>query len=80
MSNSILDKPGKLDAEEWAAMKMHAVHGEAIISKVAAFKSFAFVAAAHHERLDGQGYPRGLAGDNIPFKRASSPPPTCLTP
>jgi HD-GYP domain-containing protein (c-di-GMP phosphodiesterase class II) len=47
---------------------MHAVHGEAILSKVAAFESFAFVAAAHHERLDGKGYPRGLAGDNIPFE------------
>ncbi len=68
VSNSILDKPGKLDADEWAAMKMHAAHGEAILSKVAAFESFAFVAAAHHERLDGKGYPRGLAGDNIPFE------------
>jgi HD-GYP domain-containing protein (c-di-GMP phosphodiesterase class II) len=68
VSNSILDKPGKLDADEWAAMKMHAVHGEVILSQVAAFESFAFVAAAHHERLDGKGYPRGLAGDNIPFE------------
>ena len=68
VSNSILDKPGKLDADEWATMKMHAAHGEAILSKVAAFGSFAFVAAAHHERLDGKGYPRGLAGDDIPFE------------
>ena len=68
VSNSILDKPGKLDADEWSAMKMHAVHGEVILSQVSAFESFAFVAAAHHERLDGKGYPRGLAGDQIPFE------------
>lgn len=65
VSNSILDKPGKLDADEWAAMQSHAVHSETILSRIAAFGDLAPIAAAHHERLDGKGYPRGLAGDQI---------------
>lgn len=65
VSNSVLDKPGKLDAEEWAAMKLHAVYSEQILSRIAAFSDMAGIAAAHHERLDGKGYPRGLKGDAI---------------
>jgi HD-GYP domain-containing protein (c-di-GMP phosphodiesterase class II) len=65
VSNSILDKPDKLDADEWAAMKLHAVHSETILSRISAFSDLAAIAAAHHERLDGKGYPRGLKGDEI---------------
>jgi HD-GYP domain-containing protein (c-di-GMP phosphodiesterase class II) len=65
VSNSILDKPDKLDPDEWAAMKMHATHTETILSRIAAFGSLASIAAAHHERLDGKGYPRGLRGNQI---------------
>jgi HD-GYP domain-containing protein (c-di-GMP phosphodiesterase class II) len=65
VSNSILDKPGKLDLGEWEAMKLHAVYSETILSRIAAFGALARVAAAHHERLDGKGYPRGLSGDEI---------------
>lgn len=68
VSNSILDKPGKLDPDEWAAMKMHAVHSETILSRIAAFGELAVIAAAHHERIDGNGYPRGLKGDEIAFE------------
>ena len=65
VSNAILDKPGKLDDTEWTAMKMHAAHSETILSRIAAFRDLAAVAGAHHERLDGKGYPRGLQGDAI---------------
>jgi HD-GYP domain-containing protein (c-di-GMP phosphodiesterase class II) len=65
VSNSILDKPGKLDEVEWEAMKQHAAYSETILSRIAAFGDLAGVAGAHHERLDGKGYPRGLAGDQI---------------
>jgi HD-GYP domain-containing protein (c-di-GMP phosphodiesterase class II) len=68
VSNSILDKPGKLDDEEWEAMKRHAAYTEVILSRVKAFESIAFIAASHHERMDGKGYPRGIAGDEIPFE------------
>jgi HD-GYP domain-containing protein (c-di-GMP phosphodiesterase class II) len=65
VSNSILDKPGKLDDAEWAAVKAHAAYTEAILSRIGAFSELARVSAAHHERLDGKGYPRGLMADEI---------------
>jgi hypothetical protein len=48
---------GALDPDEWMAMKMHAAHSETILSRIAAFRGLAPIAAAHHERLDGNGYP-----------------------
>ena len=65
VSNSVLDKPGKLDADEWAAVQAHAAYTEAILSRIGAFSELAVVSAAHHERLDGKGYPRGLLADQI---------------
>lgn len=65
VSNSVLDKAGKLDSEEWAAVKLHASYTETILSRIGAFSELARVAAAHHERLDGGGYPRGLMADAI---------------
>ena len=79
VSNSILDKPGKLDEAEWEAMKQHAAHSETILSRIAAFGDLAGVAGAHHERLDGKGYPRGLPPIRSSSRRASSPPPTSST-
>lgn len=65
VSNTILDKPGKLDADEWAAIKQHAAYSEEILARVPPFAELAQMAAAHHERLDGGGYPRGLTDGNI---------------
>ncbi len=65
VSNSVLDKPGKLDPGEWAAMQKHAALGEMVLSRIAAFGELAMIAGAHHERLDGKGYPRGLKGNEI---------------
>ena len=65
VSNSVLDKPGKLDADEWAAVQAHAAYTETILGRIDAFAELARVAAAHHERLDGKGYPKGLSGDEI---------------
>jgi len=65
VSNTVLDKPGKLDAAEWDAVKKHAVFTEEILSRIPQFSELAVVAAAHHERLDGKGYPRGLSADAI---------------
>ena len=65
VSNSVLDKPGKLDDEEWAAVKAHAMYTETILSRINAFSELARVSAAHHERLDGKGYPRGVMADEI---------------
>jgi HD-GYP domain-containing protein (c-di-GMP phosphodiesterase class II) len=65
VSNQVLDKPGKPDADEWASIRLHPAESEAILRRVHAFHDIAPVAAAHHERLDGKGYPYGLAGDEI---------------
>jgi HD-GYP domain-containing protein (c-di-GMP phosphodiesterase class II) len=65
VSNFILDKPGKLDADEWDAVKKHALFTEQILSRIPQFAELAVVAAAHHERLDGKGYPRGITADSI---------------
>lgn len=68
VSNSILDKPGKLDPAEWAAIQQHPLHTYEILSRIAPFRRWARLAGAHHERLDGRGYPWGLAGESIPLE------------
>lgn len=65
VSNSVLDKAGSLDRLEWDAVKLHAEFSERILSRISAFSELAVVAGAHHERLDGTGYPRGLKADEI---------------
>ncbi|WP_275944336.1 HD-GYP domain-containing protein [Massilia sp. Dwa41.01b] len=65
VSNSVLDKAGALDREEWAEVRRHAEYTEAILSRIDAFAELARIAGAHHERLDGTGYPRGLHADAI---------------
>ncbi|TPP11663.1 HD-GYP domain-containing protein [Rhizobium glycinendophyticum] len=68
VSNSVLDKPGRLEGEEWQQMKRHAEFSETILSRIAAFSDLALIGGAHHEKLDGSGYPRGLKGDEISFE------------
>lgn len=65
VSNSVLDKAGALDPEEWEAVRLHASYTETILSRISAFGELARIAGAHHERLDGGGYPRGLKADQI---------------
>ena len=65
ISNRILDKPGPLTDAERVRFKEHPLLGERILGRVPGFGSLAAVASAHHERLDGGGYPRGLAADEL---------------
>jgi HD-GYP domain-containing protein (c-di-GMP phosphodiesterase class II) len=65
VSNTILDKPGKLDPTEWAQVKRHPELTWQILSRVPAFRSIALDAAAHHERLDGGGYHLGLPANRL---------------
>lgn len=60
VSNRILDKPGKLDSDEWTLMQGHAAATTAILSRIGAMGDMALIAGAHHERLDGKGYPLGM--------------------
>ncbi|MGQ0815233.1 MAG: HD-GYP domain-containing protein [Gemmatimonadota bacterium] len=65
VSNRILDKPGKLDAAEWESMKQHPKYTLEVLRRVRAFEEFAITAALHHERLDGNGYPWRMRGDQL---------------
>jgi putative nucleotidyltransferase with HDIG domain len=65
VSSRILDKPGKLTQDEFAAMKEHPRFSLQILERVACFRSLAGMAAAHHERLDGTGYHLGLAAFDL---------------
>ena len=65
VSNTILDKNGPLDDDEWRSMRNHASLSEVILARVALFHEMARIGGSHHERLDGKGYPRGLAADQI---------------
>lgn len=59
--NEILNKPGKLTEEEFVIMKSHVVHGCSILRRSPGIAQVSFdVAAQHHERFDGSGYPLGL--------------------
>lgn len=66
VSNRVLDKPGPLDPEERAHMNRHADLTHRILAPLAPLREVAEAAACHHERLDGSGYVRGLAGDAVP--------------
>ena len=64
----VLNKPGKLTAEEFELMKQHAVRGYKLLLSHRDLPSIAIdVAHGHHERLDGQGYPRGLGATLIAY-------------
>ena len=65
VSNQILDKNGKLTDEEWQSVRRHPAQSRMILSRIAAFQELARIAGDHHERLDGKGYPRGIAESEI---------------
>ena len=68
ISNLILDKPGKPTEAEFAQIRRHPEFTQRILEQVSAFGTLAEVCGGHHERLDGKGYHRGLAGEQIPFE------------
>jgi len=65
ISNSILDKPGKLTEAEFGEIRKHPVYSQSILANIEIFADIAPVAGGHHERLDGKGYPNGLKGAEI---------------
>jgi len=75
IKDNILLKPAKLTAEEFNEMKRHTFFGEKVIEKIqestkeSVFLTHAkIMAGTHHEKWDGTGYPRGIAGSNIPLQ------------
>ncbi len=66
--DSILNKPGKLNEDEWVIMKRHSEIGSRITQSVPEFVRISDYILSHHERWDGKGYPRGLKGKEIPIQ------------
>jgi HD-GYP domain-containing protein (c-di-GMP phosphodiesterase class II) len=64
---SLLGKDGPLTLEERRQMQEHSAIGERILREVAAYDDIATIVRHHHERIDGQGYPDGIIGANIPM-------------
>ncbi len=74
VSDAILNKPGELSADEFGVVKTHAEKGAAALRQLETnndeqlfFKYAETIAAAHHEKWDGSGYPQGLKGEDIPL-------------
>jgi len=66
--DAILHKPSSLSSDEWKIMRRHPEIGRQILEQAGGiFQQLASIVVAHHERWDGQGYPHGLAGEDIPI-------------
>lgn len=65
VSNSILDKPGKLTESEWAAVRKHPHYSYEILKRIPNFGDLSEIAASHHEKLDGSGYFRGMTAERL---------------
>lgn len=63
---TILNKKGRLDDEEFKAIKQHPSIGDQILSSISESPYLSIGAKSHHERYDGRGYPEGLKGEDIP--------------
>jgi putative nucleotidyltransferase with HDIG domain len=66
--NSVLDKQGKLDANEWQMIREHPRLTREILSRISQFHELALIAGAHHEKLDGSGYPDRLPASRLPLE------------
>jgi HD-GYP domain-containing protein (c-di-GMP phosphodiesterase class II) len=66
---AIINKPGKLTPAEWEVVKTHTIEGQRMLLRLGGFmREVAATVRAHHERWDGNGYPDGLAGTDIPLE------------
>jgi putative nucleotidyltransferase with HDIG domain len=67
LDDAILKGDTRLDDEQWELVKRHPEEGARIVRLLEGQEAVAEIIHAHHERIDGRGYPRGLAGDDIPL-------------
>jgi HD-GYP domain-containing protein (c-di-GMP phosphodiesterase class II) len=68
ISDKVLNKKGKLNEENWEAIKVHPRLGANIVSNIPNLASCVSIILHHHERWDGGGYPEGLKGEEIPIE------------
>ena len=67
LPDEILKSRGRLLPDDWDQIKRHPYEGARIVSQIDGYRPVGDIIMAHHERIDGLGYPRGLVGDQIPF-------------
>ena len=67
VSDSVLQKPGRLTSDEFALIQMHPTIGRRILEGVNGFHPYLAVVELHHENWDGTGYPRGISGQDVPL-------------
>ncbi|MEA2645456.1 MAG: hypothetical protein QOE92_539 [Chloroflexota bacterium] len=67
ISESIINKPARLDAAEYTEIQKHCEIGYHLLSNLPHFEGISQVVYSHHEQWDGRGYPRGLSGEDIPI-------------
>jgi len=67
VGNEILNKPEKLNEDEWKVMKGHCLSGYRILKSIPELSHISEFVLSHHERWDGEGYPNGVASTSIPI-------------
>jgi HD-GYP domain-containing protein (c-di-GMP phosphodiesterase class II)/DNA-binding CsgD family transcriptional regulator len=63
--NGVWEKAGQLSPADWERVRLHPYYGERVLAYAPSFRAVAHLAARHHERLDGSGYHRGVAGPEL---------------
>lgn len=67
IDRSVLNEPGRLDEKAWAEVALHPIRSAEIVKPIEFQEQVTEIIMAHHERMDGRGYPRGLKGEQIPI-------------
>lgn len=63
--NTVLDKAGELNADEWAILRRHPADAYRLLRRIPGFETIALIARSHHEKMDGSGYPDGLVASQL---------------
>ena len=66
LSDRVMDRGGTLTDEDWRAIRRHPEIGADLLRDIGTYGPLSEIVVAHHERIDGRGYPKGMAGDDIP--------------
>jgi putative nucleotidyltransferase with HDIG domain len=66
LSDRVMEREGRLNEEDWTAIRRHPAIGADLLKDVGVYGPVAEIVLCHHERIDGRGYPRGLKGAEIP--------------
>ena len=67
IGNDVWEQPGSLSSSQWELVRLHPYHGSRILKRSDVLRPFASLTAAHHERLDGSGYPNELLAHDLPL-------------